>query len=77
MKTGELHQGYFSANPYNYLEGTVSVPAFSKPVLLVGRENMNRSVQGDVVAVEVFDESEWKAPGDAVVEQECKISSCH
>ena len=38
--------------------------------MLVGRENMNRAVQGDIVAVEVFPESEWKAPADEVVDQE-------
>lgn len=70
IKAGELHQGHFNANQYNYLEGTVSVPAFTKPVLLVGRESMNRSVNGDVVVVEVFPESEWKAPADEVVDQE-------
>jgi exosome complex exonuclease DIS3/RRP44 len=48
----------------------VPVPAFSKPVLLVGRENMNRAVHGDVVVVEVFDESEWKAPAEEVIDQE-------
>lgn len=31
---------------------------------------MNRAVQGDIVAVEVFDEKEWKAPADEVVDQE-------
>lgn len=31
---------------------------------------MNRAVQSDVVVVEVFDEKEWKAPGDEVVDQE-------
>ena len=31
---------------------------------------MNRAVQGDVVVVEVFDEKEWKAPADEVVDQE-------
>ena len=46
------------------------VPAFDQPVLLVGREHMNRAVQGDIVAVEVFDEKEWKAPGNEVVDQE-------
>ena len=46
------------------------VPGFEKPVLLVGREHMNRAVQGDVVAVEVFDEKDWKAPADEVVDQE-------
>ncbi|KAH7908909.1 hypothetical protein BJ138DRAFT_1156546 [Hygrophoropsis aurantiaca] len=75
IKAGELHQGHFNANQYNYLEGTVPVPAFTKPVLLVGRANMNRAVQGDVVVVEVFDEAEWKAPGDEVVDQEATLKN--
>ncbi|KAI5120011.1 hypothetical protein M0805_008472 [Coniferiporia weirii] len=73
VKAGELHQGHFNANPFNYLEGNVPVPAFTKPVLLIGRENMNRAVQSDIVVVEVFDEKEWKAPGNAVVEQESTL----
>lgn len=51
-------------------QGTVNVAGFAKPVLLIGREHMNRSVQDDIVAVEVFPESEWKAPGDEVIDQE-------
>jgi len=31
---------------------------------------MNRAVQGDVVAVEVFPEKDWKAPANEVVDQE-------
>lgn len=31
---------------------------------------MNRSVDGDVVAVQVYPESEWKAPADEVVDQD-------
>lgn len=31
---------------------------------------MNRSVNGDVVVVEVLPEEEWKAPGDSVVDQD-------
>ena len=54
----------------------MNVPAFTKPVLLIGRENMNRAVQGDIVAIEVFDEKDWKAPADAVVEEECERSRC-
>ncbi|EKM52263.1 uncharacterized protein PHACADRAFT_211534 [Phanerochaete carnosa HHB-10118-sp] len=73
VKSGQLHQGHFNANPYNYLEGNVPVSTFDKPVLLIGRENMNRAIQGDVVAVEVFPESEWKAPGDEVVDQETTL----
>lgn len=54
------------------------VPGFTKPVLLIGRENMNRAVHGDVVVVEVFDEKEWKAPADEVVDQDGTflLSSC-
>lgn len=36
---------------------------------------MNRAVQGDIVAVEIFDENEWKAPGDEVVDPEGAESS--
>lgn len=56
----------------NFFQGTVPAPAFTKPILLVGRENMNRAVQGDVVVVEVFNEREWKAPTDEVIDQEGK-----
>lgn len=56
-----------------FSQGNVPVPAFSKPVLLIGRENMNRAVQGDIVVVEIFDEKEWKAPADAVVDQESAL----
>ena len=58
--------------PITRAQGSVPVPAFDRPVLLIGREHMNRAVQGDVVAVEVFDEKDWKAPGDEVVDQESK-----
>ncbi|KAG9075869.1 exosome catalytic subunit dis3, partial [Ceratobasidium sp. UAMH 11750] len=70
VKSGELYQGYFSANAYNYLEGSVNVAGFTKPILLLGREAMNRSVQGDFVVVELLPESEWKAPADAVIDAE-------
>ncbi|KAF4596181.1 exosome catalytic subunit dis3 [Pleurotus pulmonarius] len=73
IKAKTLHQGHFTANQYNYLESTVSVPAFQKPVLILGRMNMNRAVQGDVVCVEVFPESEWRAPGDEVVERDATL----
>jgi len=35
---------------------------------------MNRSVHGDIVVVEVFPESEWKAPAEEVVDQEGILS---
>lgn len=70
IKEGKLHSGYFNLDPYNYREGSVKVPAFGKPILLVGSENTNRSVTGDLVVVEVLDESEWRAPADEVLDEE-------
>ena len=46
--------------------------AYGKPIILSGRENMNRAVHGDIVVVEVFSEQEWKSPTDEVVDQECE-----
>ena len=31
---------------------------------------MNRAVHGDVVAIEIFDEKDWKVPVDQVIDQE-------
>src|SRR4051794_21789057 len=38
VKAGTLHQGIFNVSPYNYLEGSVHVPAFDKSLLILGRE---------------------------------------
>lgn len=87
IKAGRLHQGYFNANVYNYLEvgiafffthsgidklckGSVNVPSFPKPVLITGREHMNRSVHGDLVVIEMLPESEWKSSADEVLDQD-------
>lgn len=89
MKSGRYVQGYFNANQYNYLEvssreevradrqGTVRVMGMAKPVLLVGRKAMNRSVDGDQVIVELLPKSEWKAPGDEVLDQDGELPLLH
>ena len=70
IKAGTMHQGIFNVSPYNYLEGTVNVPAFEKSLLVLGRESSNRSVSGDMVVVEVLPRSEWKPASTKVVEEE-------
>ena len=69
-KGGTLHKGFFNANAYNFLEGAVRSEALSKPILLQGREAMNRAVDGDVVYVALLPQSEWKGASDAVLEAE-------
>lgn len=70
VKNGTLHQGVFNVSPYNYLEGSIRVPAFDKSLHVLGRENMNRAVQGDVVVVEVLPEELWKALSTKIIEEE-------
>jgi exosome complex exonuclease DIS3/RRP44 len=70
VKNGTLHQGIFNVSPYNYLEGSVKVPAFDKSLIVLGRENINRAVQGDVVVVEVLPKDQWKEPSTKIIEEE-------
>ncbi|KAF1356727.1 ribonuclease R [Delphinella strobiligena] len=70
VKAGTMHQGTFNVSPYNYLEGSVFVPTFDKPLLIIGRENSNRAVSGDVVVVEVLPKDQWKAPSSKILEEE-------
>ncbi|KAF2002837.1 RNB-domain-containing protein [Amniculicola lignicola CBS 123094] len=70
VKAGTLHQGVFNVSPYNYLEGSVHVSAFDKSLLILGRENSNRAVSGDIVVVEVLPQDQWKAPSTKIIEEE-------
>lgn len=38
--------------------------------MVQGREGLNRAVDGDLVAVEIFDENKWVAPSEIVLEDE-------
>ncbi|KAL1306709.1 hypothetical protein AAFC00_005378 [Neodothiora populina] len=70
VKAGTMHQGTFNVSQYNYLEGSVYVPAFDKPLLIIGRENSNRAISGDIVVVEVLPKDQWKAPSSKILEEE-------
>ncbi|KAG5518472.1 hypothetical protein PMAC_002867 [Pneumocystis sp. 'macacae'] len=78
IKMGKLYQGTFNVNPYNFLEvymdfyyqANVSVPNFEKPLIIFGKENMNRAIHGDIVAVEILPKEDWRAPASKIIEQE-------
>ncbi|KAJ4361640.1 exosome catalytic subunit dis3 [Ascochyta clinopodiicola] len=70
VKAGTMHQGIFNVSQYNYLEGSVNVPSFEKSLIILGRENSNRAVSGDVVVVEVLPQDQWKAPSTKIVEED-------
>lgn len=70
LRAGTLHQGVFNVSPYNYLEGSVNVAAFDKPLLILGRDNSNRAIAGDVVVIEVLPKDQWKSPSTKLVDEE-------
>jgi len=72
IKSGKLLQGTFQASRENYLEGNVSVQidGTEKWILIQGLENLNRSVHGDLVAIEILPETEWSLPSGVVMDKE-------
>ncbi|XP_066249115.1 exosome complex exonuclease RRP44 [Euwallacea similis] len=70
VKEGILHQGIFRASKDNFLEGFVNVDSFKDPILVQGRSGLNRAVDGDIVAVEVFKKENWISPSEIILEDE-------
>lgn len=70
LGSGTLKSGYFNANPYNYMEGSVRVPDMNTSILLVGRQAMNRAIDGDIVAVELLPKEQWKRQAEEVLEMD-------
>ncbi|XP_062555669.1 exosome complex exonuclease RRP44 [Armigeres subalbatus] len=75
IKKGELLQGSFFASRDNFLEGNVRVESIEEPVLIQGRLNLNRAVDGDVVAVKLLPKSEWKCPSGVVLVDEQAVDN--
>ncbi|GIY42961.1 exosome complex exonuclease RRP44 [Caerostris darwini] len=76
LKTGTLVQGKFQASRENYLEGYVFIggedDSDSKSVFIQGLKNLNRSVHGDIVAVQILPEDQWTCPSSLVLEDKKK-----
>ncbi|KAG7905422.1 hypothetical protein KL906_005088 [Ogataea polymorpha] len=70
IKNGTLYQGTINISSYNFLEGSISVPSMPKPLLVLGRENLNRSFNGDTVVVELLPKSKWKKPSTEIIDEE-------
>ncbi|KAI8321346.1 RNB-domain-containing protein [Martensiomyces pterosporus] len=74
IKAGILLQGTLQIAPYNYLEGSIytSFPdGKERRVMILGRTDMNRAIQGDRVAVQILPKSQWrKAPSAALVDED-------
>ncbi|CAK1545869.1 unnamed protein product [Leptosia nina] len=68
IRNGKLHQGTFYASRDNFLEGSATISGYEKQILLQGHIGINRAIDGDIVAIEIFPEEEWRKPSDIVLE---------
>jgi len=69
LKTKQYFQGTFIANRENYLEGSVRIPNKQKEVFIQGLQNINRSIQDDIVAIEILPKEDWVAPSALVLNE--------
>lgn len=76
VKAGRYHQGTYHPSTYDITEAYVTVSLNPKEkskltqVLIKGKENQNRSIDGDIVIIELLPKSEWSVPSNLVVDQE-------
>lgn len=73
IKDGKLYQGTFRASRVNFLEGFISVESFTDDILVQGREGLNRAVDGDLVAVDIFSKDKWISPSEIILEDEGQV----
>ncbi|DBA70092.1 TPA: hypothetical protein ACH3X2_012255 [Trebouxia sp. C0005] len=60
IKSGTYHQGALRVSRFNPFEGWVGSESVGQDILISGRIDMNRALDGDVVAVELLPESQWR-----------------
>ncbi|KAI8900268.1 hypothetical protein BC833DRAFT_582497 [Globomyces pollinis-pini] len=72
LKSTAFYQGVMGITLHNFLEGTVIIKLNNeeKTIHVIGREHLNRAVQGDVVAIQILPKSEWKSSVSAIVEED-------
>jgi len=68
IKTGGLFQGVFYLSRTNFQEGSINCEGFDNPVLIQGLEQLNRAVDGDVVAFQLLEKSNWTSSAEVVLE---------
>jgi len=61
IKAGILHQGALRTSRFNPYEGRIASDSVGQDILISGRLDMNRAMEGDIVAVELLPEDQWKS----------------
>lgn len=80
MKAGHLHQGSLRIGRFNPFEGWVGSHSIGQDIFISNKVDMNRAMDGDIVAVQLLPESQWKSPstrvqhGDAGTEEDTHVA---
>ncbi|CAL4937449.1 unnamed protein product [Urochloa decumbens] len=59
LRCGIYHQGKLRVNRYNPFEAYVGSESIGDEIVIRGRSSMNRSFDGDIVAVELLPQDQW------------------
>ncbi|OBA26097.1 exosome complex exonuclease RRP44 [Hanseniaspora valbyensis NRRL Y-1626] len=70
LKNGSIYQGIIQISEHNFLQGFVNVPSFPKPILIKGLQNLNRSFNSDIVAIELLPKEQWQQESSYQVDSE-------
>ncbi|XP_064460554.1 DIS3-like exonuclease 2 [Ornithodoros turicata] len=66
LKKGEVLEGVLRINPRNYEDSFISAPDSQMDIYVGGLHDRNRALNGDVVAVLVKPQSQWKIHWDKI-----------
>ncbi|KAM0747130.1 mitotic control protein dis3 [Meredithblackwellia eburnea MCA 4105] len=80
LESGKFKQGHFRPSPHNFKEATVTISGSGssstpsdedlRKLLVVGMEDMNRAMEGDLVVVEVLGREKWKGEEGRIVDED-------
>lgn len=65
---GIYHQGKLRVNHYNPFEAYVGSESISEEIIICGRANMNRAFHGDIVAVELLPQDQWRDAKSMIID---------
>lgn len=69
LQRGVLHQGKLRVSRYNHTEAFVGSESLGDEVLIQGTLDMNRAVDGDIVAVELLPREQWREASSGRIEE--------
>ncbi|XVF18162.1 hypothetical protein REPUB_Repub10bG0188600 [Reevesia pubescens] len=59
LHRGIYHQGKLCVNRYNPFEAYVGSESIGDEIIIYGRQNMNRTFDGDIIALELLPQDQW------------------